>query len=59
MPRKLISIENQLIEKIQFRATKAVNERLRAIAKKKLRPKSFVICEALNLYFTVLDENND
>jgi predicted transcriptional regulator len=42
-----------------MRTTKAVDERLRAIAKKKFKSRNFVINEALNLYFTILDEKKE
>jgi predicted transcriptional regulator len=59
MPRPLIPIENQLTEQTLMRTTKAVDERLRAIAKKKFKSRNFVINEALNLYFTILDEKKE
>jgi predicted transcriptional regulator len=59
MPRPLIPIENQLTERTLVSTTKAVDDRLRAIAKKKFKSRSFVINEALHLYFAVLDEKKE
>jgi predicted DNA-binding protein len=59
MPRQLIPIENQLTEKSQIRLTKATDNKIRAIAKRKFRSKSSVICEAIDFYLNSLSEKND
>jgi predicted DNA-binding protein len=55
MPRQLIPAEEQLTEKIQFRVTREINTQLQLIAKKKLRSKSYIICEAVEQYLKNLE----
>jgi predicted DNA-binding protein len=50
MPRQLIPTENQLTQKIQFRVTEETNTQLQLIAQKKLKSKSYIICEAVEQY---------
>jgi predicted DNA-binding protein len=59
MPRQLISIEDQLTQKIQIRVTKDTELKLKKIAKKKLRSKSYVVCQAIDMYLKQLEDTEN
>jgi predicted DNA-binding protein len=59
MPRQLIPIDDQLTQKIQIRVTKDTELKLKKIAKKKFKSKSYVICQAIDMYLKQLEDREN